>query len=151
MLGPSTATKLHSMGITNVSTICQDALSIGLEPFKLKYEHAWTDPRKWRVWAEYFHVTTESIPGRGCPGNLAELKSRLTAAAAKSAPNVPRCPDNHLLVPCDDLRSPFHAITFSRACNECKQQLAMDAPGILRCGACQYDCCQSCQKTNGWN
>jgi hypothetical protein len=37
MLSPVIATKFHGMGITNVSTVCQDALSMGQEQFELKY------------------------------------------------------------------------------------------------------------------
>lgn len=144
MLSPVIATKLHGMGITNVSTICHDALSMGREQFELKYGHgdAWT---KVHHVEGYFCLTVGRVPQ-----NLAELKSRLAAAAAKSAPNVPRCPDNHLLVPCDGALCNPYASTISRQCNECKQQLAMDSPGILRCGVCQYDCCQPCQNKKGW-
>ena len=91
MMGEETAKKLHAMGITKVSIICQDAISMDKAQFEAKYAHAWT---KHHAVADYFARAVEN------PESMAELKRRLSAAdpPSKAAPNVPRCPDGHSLV-----------------------------------------------------
>ncbi len=143
MLGEVTAKNLHDMGITKVSTICQDALSMNKEQFEAKYGRAWT---KIHAVAEFFARTVQN------PERMAELKRRLSAAAppAKSAPNIPRCPDGHLLVNCNGTPYSFLWFSVGWMCDDCKQTLPKDAPGVMRCGACSYDCCQKCQAKKGW-
>jgi hypothetical protein len=77
MMGEETAKKLHAMGITKVSIICQDAISMDKSQFEAKYAHAWT---KHHAVADYFARAVEN------PERLAELKRRLSAAAPAPAP-----------------------------------------------------------------
>jgi len=72
MMGEETAKKLHAMGITKVSIICQDAISMDKKQFEAKYAHAWT---KVHAVADYFARAVEN------PERMAELKRRLSAAA----------------------------------------------------------------------
>ncbi len=72
MMGEVTAKNLHAMGITKVSIICQDAISMDKKQFEAKYGHAWT---KVHAVADYFARAVEN------PERMAVHKRRLSAAA----------------------------------------------------------------------
>ena len=143
MLGEVSSKNLHSMGITKVSTIMQDALAMSKEQFEAKYGKAWA---KIHAVHEYFARAVKN------PDRLAELKRRLTPAAPP-AKTVPTCPAGHVLVGCTGIPYSIFLGLFSTRgyCNECRVTPAKDDPQVvMRCGACSYDCCAACQKNKGW-
>ncbi len=143
MLGEVSARNLHSMHITKVSVICQDALAMNKEQFEAKYGKAWA---KIHAVHEYFARAVQN------PERLAELKRRLTPAAPP--PNtVPTCPSGHLCVGTTGVSySFFLGLIHNRGhCNECRVVPKNDDPQVvMRCGACMYDCCAACAKKKGW-
>lgn len=143
MLGEVSAKNLHAMGVTKVSTICQDALSMNKEQFEAKYVKAWA---KIHAVAEYF---TRAVKN---PDRLAELKRRLTPASPP-AKSIPQCPAGHVLVATTGVPySAFWGLISTRGhCDECRVVPAKDDPQVvMRCGACWYDCCAACAKKKGW-
>ncbi len=143
MLGDVSARNLHSIGITKVSVICQDALAMNKERFEAKYGKAWA---KIHAVHEYFARAVQN------PERLAELKRRLTPAAPPPK-TVPTCPAGHLLVATTGVSYCWLSCVLSSSgnCNECRVVPKPDSPEtVLRCGACWYECCAACAKKKGW-
>lgn len=133
-LGPKTAENLKAMGILKTSIICQDAITLSPEQFEAKYS---------RAWAKIHGITSYFAHLMKRPDMLAELKSRLTAAAPKT--KCKRCSSGHELleITVPDCPNWLWIFPSKWVCYQCNAHIPNQTKAFA-CGCCKEGECPKC-------